>query len=76
MTEWKLIRVNKDMHQELSKLGEYGDSMGDIMRKLLDSYYNRNPNAKRDNERELKTFSKALHSKVEKIEGKGRKKRL
>ncbi len=42
-TKTKLIRVNEEVHNELAKLGGYGDSMGDIIEKLLQSYY-RNSN--------------------------------
>jgi hypothetical protein len=37
MTEWKLIRVSKALHERLAKEGEYGDSMGDIIENLLNN---------------------------------------
>jgi len=33
-----MIRIDEDLHRELSKIGKYGDSMGDIIRRLLESY--------------------------------------
>jgi negative regulator of replication initiation len=37
MTEWKLIRVTEDLHKRLAKEGQYGDSMGDIIERLLNN---------------------------------------
>jgi hypothetical protein len=31
-------RISDEMHRELTKLGTYGDSMDDIIRKLVDFY--------------------------------------
>ena len=36
--EWKMIRISKELHEELSQIGHYGDSMGDIVKRLLDYY--------------------------------------
>jgi predicted CopG family antitoxin len=36
--KWKMIRIDEDLHTELSNIGKYGDSMGDIIRKLLEHY--------------------------------------
>jgi hypothetical protein len=36
--KWKMIRIDEDLHTELSSIGKYGDSMGDIIRKLLEHY--------------------------------------
>lgn len=33
-----MIRISEELHEELSKMGHYGDSMGDIIRRLLDDY--------------------------------------
>ena len=41
-TKTKLIRVNKEIHNELIKIGTYGDSMSDIIQKLLESYQQNN----------------------------------
>jgi predicted CopG family antitoxin len=41
-TKTKLIRVNEELHSELAKIGSYGDSMGDIIQKLLESYQRNN----------------------------------
>jgi predicted CopG family antitoxin len=35
---WKAIRIDEELHKELAKLGKYGDSMGDIIRRLLEHY--------------------------------------
>ena len=35
---WKMIRVEEELHKELAKVGQYGDSMSDIIKKLLDFY--------------------------------------
>jgi predicted CopG family antitoxin len=36
--KWKMIRISEDLHEELAKIGRYGDSMGDIIKRLLDDY--------------------------------------
>jgi predicted CopG family antitoxin len=36
--KWKMIRIDEDLHRELSEVGKYGDSMGDIIRRLLEHY--------------------------------------
>jgi predicted CopG family antitoxin len=36
----KFIRVKDETHKELSKLGTYGDSMDDIIRRLLEAQEN------------------------------------
>jgi predicted CopG family antitoxin len=36
--KWKMIMIDEDLHTELTKIGKYGDSMGDIIRKLLEHY--------------------------------------
>jgi predicted CopG family antitoxin len=36
--KWKMIRIDEDLHRDLAELGKYGDSMGDIIRKLLEHY--------------------------------------
>lgn len=36
--EMKTLRVSDETHKELAKLGTYGDTMEDIIRKLLDYY--------------------------------------
>ena len=36
--KWKMIRIDEDLHKELSQIGHYGDSMGDIIRRLLEFY--------------------------------------
>jgi predicted CopG family antitoxin len=36
--EWKMIRISKELHEELAKIGHYGDSMGDIIKRLLEDY--------------------------------------
>ena len=36
---WKMIRISEELHRELTKIGHYGDSMGDIIKRLLDDYY-------------------------------------
>ena len=36
---WKMIRISEELHEELAKIGHYGDSMGDIIKRLLDDYY-------------------------------------
>jgi hypothetical protein len=36
--EWKMIRISKELHEELSKIGHYGDSMGDTIDRLLEHY--------------------------------------
>jgi len=36
--KWKMIRIDEDLHKELSEIGHYGDSMGDIIRRLLEFY--------------------------------------
>ena len=36
--EWKMIRISKELHEELAKNGRYGDSMGDIIKRLLEEY--------------------------------------
>lgn len=33
-----MIRIDEGLHKELSEIGRYGDSMGDIIRRLLESY--------------------------------------
>ena len=38
----KTIRVSDEMHEELVKLGNYGDSMDDIIRRLVISYKDEN----------------------------------
>ena len=38
-TKTKLIRVEEDIHSQLVKLGTYGDSMSNIIERLLQSYY-------------------------------------
>jgi predicted CopG family antitoxin len=48
-TKTKLIRVNEELHSELAKIGSYGDSMGDIIQKLLESYYRNNNNVNINN---------------------------
>ena len=35
---WKMISISEELHEELAKIGHYGDSMGDIIKKLLDHY--------------------------------------
>jgi predicted CopG family antitoxin len=35
---WKMIRISEELHEELAKIGHYGDSMGDIIKMLLDHY--------------------------------------
>ena len=35
----KTITINEDTHRELVKLGVYGESMDDIIRKLINHYY-------------------------------------
>jgi predicted CopG family antitoxin len=35
---WKMIRISEELHEELSKIGHYGDSMGDIIKRLVDHY--------------------------------------
>jgi predicted CopG family antitoxin len=35
---WKMIRISEELHEELAKIGHYGDSMGDIVKRLLDHY--------------------------------------
>lgn len=37
-TEMKTLRVSDTTHKELTKLGGYGDSMDDIIKKLVESY--------------------------------------
>jgi negative regulator of replication initiation len=39
--KWKMIRIDEKLHEELSNIGHYGDSMGDIIRRLLESYKNK-----------------------------------
>lgn len=46
MTKTKLIRVDEDIHSQLTKIGTYGDSMSDIIEKLLQSYYRNNNNVR------------------------------
>lgn len=41
-TKTKLIRVNEEVHSELVKLCEYGDSMNHIIEMLLQSYHHNN----------------------------------
>lgn len=36
--KWKMIRISEELHEELSKIGHYGDSMGDIIKRLLEYY--------------------------------------
>jgi negative regulator of replication initiation len=36
--KWKMIRIDEDLHKELASVGRYGDSMGDIIKRLLDFY--------------------------------------
>lgn len=36
--KWKMIRISEELHEELSKIGHYGDSMGDIINRLLECY--------------------------------------
>jgi predicted CopG family antitoxin len=36
--KWKMIRIDEDLHTELANIGKYGDSMGDIIKKLLEHY--------------------------------------
>jgi predicted CopG family antitoxin len=36
--KWKMIRIDEDLHRELAELGKYGDSMGDIIRGLLEEH--------------------------------------
>ena len=36
--KWKMIRIDEDLHRELTQLGKYGDSMGDIIRALLEEH--------------------------------------
>lgn len=36
--KWKLVRIDEELHSELSKIGKYGDSMGDIIGRLLEHY--------------------------------------
>ncbi len=36
--EMKTLRVSDQTHKELTKLGNYGDSMDDIIKKLVESY--------------------------------------
>ncbi len=35
----KTIRVSDETHKELTKVGKYGDSMDDIIKKLLQTYH-------------------------------------
>jgi predicted CopG family antitoxin len=39
--KWKMIRIDEDLHRELASMGKYGDSMGDIIKRLLDEHYRR-----------------------------------
>jgi hypothetical protein len=34
----KLIKVKDETHRELAKLGNYGDTMDDIINKCIDAY--------------------------------------
>jgi predicted CopG family antitoxin len=36
----KTIRVSDEMHEALAKLGNYGESMDDIIRRLVTAYHN------------------------------------
>ena len=36
--KWKMIRISEELHEELSNIGHYGDSMGDIIKRLLEDY--------------------------------------
>ena len=37
--KWKMIRIDEELHSELASIGKYGDSMGDIIRRLLEEHY-------------------------------------
>ena len=45
----KLIRVNEEVHTELTKIGTYGDSMNDIIEKMIQSYYHNNSGIRYNN---------------------------
>ncbi len=38
MTEMTTIRVSKEVHKRLTKLGFYGDTMSEIISKCIDAY--------------------------------------
>jgi negative regulator of replication initiation len=43
--KWKMIRIDENLHKDLAKVGRYGDSMGDIIKRLLE-FYNRSSGKK------------------------------
>ena len=38
MKEWKNVRISAETYKQLTKMGTYGDSMDDIIKKLLKQY--------------------------------------
>ena len=42
----KTITINEDTHKELVKLGVYGESMDDIIKRLIEFYQEKNKDKK------------------------------
>lgn len=42
-----MIRISEELHEELSKIGHYGDSMGDIIKRLVEYYKDKSKETKK-----------------------------